>query len=248
MDVVYYNQEYSFDNLSLINPTRLQGGAYFSKILSKEEPFLFQTPKSLTKNGLIITSKKTYCDLVFNNDNHKFIQWIEKLEEAIQFLIFEKRHLWFHNEMELEDIEYFFNPSIRLFKKNKYILRSHIYQPKHIKCPISLQIYDEAENSLDISDIKKEQEIICILEVLGIKFTSSSFHIDYCLRQIMVIEQKQILKKCLIKTVSKKASEVKSSLITKNTTEKVIEDTPVTEPTTEEATEKATEKATEAAT
>ena len=104
-----------FDNLFLANPTRLQGGAYFSKLfLDENTPVVFQTPKSSTKNGLIMTSKKTYCDLLFNADDQKFVQWIENFEQAIQFLIYQKKDMWFHNDMELEDIEYFFNPSSKI--------------------------------------------------------------------------------------------------------------------------------------
>ena len=97
--------------------------------------------------------------------------------------------------MELADIEYFFNPSIRLYKNNKYLFRSYIQSPKHIKEAFSIQIYDENENNLTIEDIKKDQKVICILEVLGIKFTSQSFNIDYCLRQIMIIDEKPIFNK-----------------------------------------------------
>ena len=198
-DLLSFDHE-NFDNLFLANPTRLQGGAYFSKLfLNENTPVIFQTPKSSTKNGLIITSKKTYCDLLFNSDNQKFIQWVEAFEQAIQFLIYEKKDLWFHNDMELEDIEYFFNPSIRLYNKNKYLLRSYIRQPKHIKKSSDLQIYDENENILTPQDVKKDQKIISILEVLGIKFTASSFSIDYCLRQIMIIDEKPLFNKCLIK-------------------------------------------------
>ena len=188
-----------FDDLTLANPTRLQGGAYFSKLSYNEEPFLFQTPKSFTKKGVIFTNKKAYCDLLFTTDNYKFVEWIESLSKAIQFLIYEKKDLWFNNDMELEDIEYFFNPSLRLFRKDKYLLRCYIQQPKYIKKPFSLQIYDENENDLTINDLNSDQKLISILEVLGIKFTSSSFHIEFCLRQIMIINEKPLFQKCLIK-------------------------------------------------
>ena len=62
----YDNKDDSyFDDLTLANPCRLQGGAYFSKLSCNEEPFLFQTPKSSTKKGVIFTNKKAYCDLLF---------------------------------------------------------------------------------------------------------------------------------------------------------------------------------------
>ena len=201
-DIHHYDDKTSglFDMMSLANPQRLPGGAYFSKILiDNENSFIFQTPKCITKNGIIKTNKKIYTDLLFSSDNDTFIQWIEKLETATQYLIYEKRELWFHNEMELADIEYFFNPSIRLYKNNKYLFRSYIQSPKHIKEAFSIQIYDENENNLTIEDIKKDQKVICILEVLGIKFTATSFHIEYCLRQMMVINDMPLFSKCLIK-------------------------------------------------
>ena len=71
--------------------------------------------------------------------------------------------------------------------------------PKHIKDAFTIQIYDEDENNLTLESIKKDQKVICILEVLGIKFTSQSFCIEYCLRQMMVINEMPIFSKCLIK-------------------------------------------------
>ena len=86
---------------------------------------------------------------------------------------------------------------VRTYKKN-FLVRTYIQQPKHIKSTKSLQIYDENENRLTIQDIKKNNKIIAILEGLGIKFTSSSFHLELCLRQAMVLEDKPIFQKCLI--------------------------------------------------
>ena len=191
-------QKFPFHELSLANPNGIQGGAYFSKIRMKDnEPFLFQTPKCLTKNGIVSTDKKIYCDLILSVDNDKFINFLQELEKSIQLLIFEKRNLWFHNNMEMENIEYFFNPIIRTYKKN-FLVRTYVQQPKHIKSVKSLQIYDENENRLTIKDVTKEKKIIAIVEGLGIKFTSSSFHLELCLRQAMILEDKPIFHKCLI--------------------------------------------------
>ena len=91
MEEIILHEDNIFDQLFLAGPSRLQGGAYFSKLfLDENKPIIFQTPKSSTKNGLIVSKKKTYCDLLFTAENQKFIQWIEKFEQAIQFLIYEK--------------------------------------------------------------------------------------------------------------------------------------------------------------
>ena len=180
MSVVTYdvNQEFPFDQLSLENPHGVQGGAYFSKIKINGNPFLFQTPKCSTKAGIVTTEKKIYCDLILTSENDTFIQFLQELEKSVQSLIYEKRNIWFHNDMEMENIEYFFNPVVRTYKKN-FLVRTYIQQPKHIKSTKSLQIYDENENRLAIQDVKKNNKVIAILEGLGIKFTSSSFHLNY---------------------------------------------------------------------
>ena len=86
---------------------------------------------------------------MFTNDHDSFLKWLEQFEKTIQQLIYEKRDIWFHNDMEMDNIEYFFNPIIRTYKK-KYLVRTYIQQPKHIKSIKSLQIYDENENRLAI--------------------------------------------------------------------------------------------------
>ena len=101
------NQTYPFEQLSLANPHGIQGGAFFSTLLLNEEhPCLFQTPKCLTKNGIIRTGKKTYCDLIIASTNDTFLNFLQEFEKRIQQLIYEKRNLWFHNDMEMENIEY----------------------------------------------------------------------------------------------------------------------------------------------
>ena len=161
MSIVTYDvtQEFPFDQLSLENPHGVQGGAYFSKIRINGNPFLFQTPKCSSKAGIIITEKKIYCDLILTNENDTFIQFLQDLEKAIQTLIYEKRNIWFHNDMEMENIEYFFSPLVRTYKK-KFLVRTYIQQPKHIKSTKSLQIYDENENRLTIQDVKKDNKVI----------------------------------------------------------------------------------------
>ena len=196
------NDKYPFSEISLANPHGIQGGAFFSKIQLKDDsPFLFQTPKCLTKNGIVHTDKKIYCDLVFSENNDTFINFLQELEKNIQHLIYEKRNIWFHNDMEMENIEYFFNPLIRHWKKS-LLVRTYVQQPRHIKSIKAIQIYDENENRLTIKDVNKDKKVIAIIEGLGIKFTSSSFHLELCLRQLMILDDKPIFNKCLIQMSS----------------------------------------------
>jgi len=193
------NEQFDFSSLSLANPQGLQGGAYFSKLKLNGEPFLVQTPKCSTKNGIHKTEKKIYCDMMFTNDDEEFVNWTNQLESTIKNLIFEKRNLWFHNDMDHDSIDYHWQNLLRTYKGNKLLLRCFIPKTKSRIGSKTVQIYNEEEEELTFDDIDNTSKMISILEVSGLKFTSQSFQLEFMVRQIMIIKEKPLFNKCLIK-------------------------------------------------
>ena len=185
-------------NITLANPHGMQGGAYFSKLAVSGKPLLIQTPKCSTKNGIHVTDKKTYCDLMFTEDDDTFLSWIEELQSTIKQLIYEKRDLWFHNEMDLDSIDYHWQNALRVYKQRKTLLRCFLPKKRGLHSKYSIQIFDEDENQLTISDIKKDTNVISILEINGLKFTSQSFQLECTIRQMMTVKEEEIFSKCLI--------------------------------------------------
>ena len=116
------NDKFDFTQISLAHPNGLQGGSYFTKISNKDDPLYIQTPKCSTRQGIITSGKKIYCDLMFSNENESFIQWMENLESEIQHRIYAKRNVWFHSDLELCDIESAFTSPMRIYKSGKYYL------------------------------------------------------------------------------------------------------------------------------
>jgi hypothetical protein len=199
MNIYKPTTQFNFENISLDDPGRLQGGAYYSKIkYNKEDSIFIETPKCSTKKGIVVTGKKTYCDLVYTTNEHDMINWIIEFEQTIKKLLFNKSELWFHNELDLDDIEYFFNSSIRTYKENQQIMRTYI-SSKHFN-NTSVQIYDENESIKNFKDVlnKSIKAIICFK---GVKFTSTSFQLDIDIKQILIIEHKPIFNKCMISNV-----------------------------------------------
>ena len=192
------DNNYDFSKLALHNPKGLQGGTFFSKLLFDDAPALIQTPKCLTKDGIHKTEKRIYCDLKFKDSNEIFFTWIENLEEKIQNLIYEKKDVWFHNDMDMDGIEYHWQKLLRSYKRNFQLLRTFIQKPRNFDSSKLIQIYDEQENALTLEDIKPDTEVISILEISGLKFTSQSFNLEFYLRQIMVLKNKPLFNKCLI--------------------------------------------------
>lgn len=200
------DENYPFNQLKLHSPQPIQGGTYLAKISRSGHPVLFQTPKCNTKRGIHKTEKKIYCDLLFDTDNVEFIEWLNTVEENIQKLIYEKKDLWFvEGEVSMEDIEYNWIDTVKNYKKS-HLLRTFI--PKVNKQTYNtIQVYDDNQNLLSIDDIKENSCLISIIELSALKFSSSSFHLEFVLRQAMVIKDKPVFNKCLITLDSNKTLE-----------------------------------------
>jgi len=209
-NIIEPNRDFDFSKLSLAHPVGIQGGAYFTKILYNNKPLYIQTTKSLTRQGFIKTGKKYYCDLMFDNNSETLIHWFENLEERCQNLIFDKSESWFQNSLEKSDVESAFSSIIRLYKSGKYYLvRTNVKVGSNNEP--SVKIYNENEVPLSVDDVKEDSNIISILEIQGIKFTSRNFQIDIELRQSMVLDNEPLFDNCLIKTYNSKNANAKQN-------------------------------------
>jgi len=197
-NIIEPNDTFEFSKISLAHPVGIQGGAYFTKIEFNKKPLYIQSSKSLTRQGIVKTGKKYYSDLMFDKNSETLINWFENLEDKCKKLIYEKKDAWFQSNLEENDIENAFNPLIRVYKSGKYyLLRTNIKNTKDDNPAV--KIYNENEINLGVSDITPETEIISILEIQGIKFTSRNFQIEIELKQMMVLDNEPIFDSCLIK-------------------------------------------------
>lgn len=197
-NIIEPNEHFPFSKLSLTVPTGIQGGAYFTKIQFNNKPLYIQTTKSATRQGIVKSGKKYYCDLLFDKNSEVLIQWLETLEETCQKLVYEKSDTWFQNTLEMNDVEGAFNPTVRVYKSGKFYLVRVNIKNSHTTGEPTVKIYDENEIPLGMNDIHPETNIISILEIQGIKFTSRNFQIEIELKQMMVLNE-PIFDNCLIK-------------------------------------------------
>jgi hypothetical protein len=185
--------DYDFSNLYLGPPSTLAGGSYFTKIMYSNNKLLYlQTPKCLTKQGFVKSGKKIFVDLMFDNNDTVFINWIENLEAKCQELLFSKGETWFQTKLEKDDIETAFTSAFKIFKSGKYYLLRVNVKP-------SIKIYNESNNVVSLEDITVDKTIISILEIQGIKFTSRSFQMEIELKQSLIVSPDPFLDSCFIK-------------------------------------------------
>ena len=180
---------FDFSKLALVNPYPVQGGSYFTKITMDNKPLNLQLPNCYTKQGIIRTKKSKYCDIMYDSsDSAELTEWVESLELRCQKLIDDKKNMWFHNEITSDDITSMMSPVCRLYRCGKKILlRTHLEQHKLSGADICIA-YNENREKMELTEIDNTHNIIPLLCVDGIKFTSRSFEISLSLRQIMVID------------------------------------------------------------
>ena len=201
MELYKPNKEFDFSLLSLESPQSIQGGTHFTKInINGDKPLYIQMPKCTTKQGIVKTNRVMYSDLLYNKNNcEPLIEWLLALEKHCQSKINEKKDMWFVSEMTEDDIENMMSPVYRLYRSGKNLLiRTFIDVDKATdkgKC----MVYDEKEILLDQSAVVGTN-IIPLILIEGIKFTSKSFDIEIKLIQAMVLaKDPEIMQTCLIK-------------------------------------------------
>jgi hypothetical protein len=190
------NPTFSFDKLVLTKPISVSGGNYFIKFKMNDYPLYIQSPKCRTKQGIVKAGKRFFTDLMFNNENEEFIQWMENLENYSQKYIYEHRTEWFETELEMHDIENSFATLLKLYKSGKYYLARANIPGVLGKC--TLKIYDEQENELDSETISNNENVITILEIQGIKCSARSFQIEMEVKQMLLLKPEKIFEKCLL--------------------------------------------------
>ena len=237
LEIRNLDDEYDYSLIKLSSPSIQAGNNYYTNITigDHDKNLYIQFPKCNTKSGYVKNNSKCYADLVFSASDTRIIKWLENFESYLQAEIYKKRDIWFDTEITLDDIQELMTPIMRSFKSGKNILiRCNI---KNHKC----SVYDENELLLDLDKFTVEQEIIPLVSINGVKFSSRNFAIEFNLTQIMILTSKDDLEKnCLIKASSLKknsrreTNNVKSRDVLEISDKPVIEESIIEEPIIEE--------------
>jgi len=221
----------NFDKTLLkINIPAYNGETQYSKLTYNGAPIIVQTPSSLTRQGIIKQGKKLMCELMFNSIETEFLHWMEELEGGLHTILFNKSNDWFEQSFELNEIESLFSSPIKIFKSGKYyLLKGNVRD--------SVKIFNENHShGLTYMDITPENNIISILEIKGIKYTSRDFQLDIEIKQIMIIQNDPYENNCFIKRKITKESHLGKKLSETFKVEEIINSPNVIDTTLKEMT------------
>ncbi len=201
METYLPDKTFDFKTISLADPQPVQGGTYFTKLSVDSKPCYIQLPKCTMKQGIVETKRGKYCDLLYTSSAEtELLHWMSLLEDRCQQLIFDKKDIWFHNELTKDDIESMLTSLFRLYRGGQQVLlRTHIEMNKQTGSDKCIA-YNEKHVKQDLKDVNINNYIIPLICIEGIKFSSKSFEFDIKLMQIMVLEpEPEPMDVCLIK-------------------------------------------------
>ena len=183
--------DYDFSKVQLGIPVSHPNSTFVSRIFLTNKPLYIQTPKCTTKNGIVKSGKKIYCDLMFSSDDSIFIDWVTNLELKCQTLIGNKSESWFETQYTRDEIETAFSSPLKIYKSGKcYLLRVNI-KP-------TMKIYNDLNVEVSFDDIDETVNMITVIEFYGIKFTSRNFQMEVELKQSMIVSKDEFLGNCFI--------------------------------------------------
>lgn len=201
---------FDFDKITLTTPTVVQGGAaHFTKLLHGDEALYVQTPTCETRQGMVINGRKAYYDIVVDPnadstqsaaENAAFLEWVECLEDRIIRSLHDHGKVWFRDPLSEDDIRTLFTSPLKPFKGGKqFSIRINVLPGKVRTTQFNCTVFDENENSVQVDYVTTSHNIISIVEVLGVRFTSNSFQLELASKQIAVIVPKPVFQTCVIK-------------------------------------------------
>jgi len=190
-NIIQPTSEFDFTNLKLSLPTPLQN-YFFSKISFNNSSLYIKCPKCSTKQFITKTQKKMNSDLIFEIIETDLMAWIENLEQTCIQHIYKQSNIWFEESLEKHDIENAFIPSLKLYKSGKFFLL-------HVNIKPNIKVFNEDQMIINLEEIK-DNPLLTIIEIQGIKFNNKNFQIEMELKQCMVVKPDPFLDNCFIKT------------------------------------------------
>lgn len=216
-NIINPTSQFDFTDLKLSLPTPLQN-YFFSKISFNNSPLYIKCPKCSTKQNITKTHKKINSDLMFEIIETDLMAWIENLEQTCIQHIYNQSNIWFEETLEKTEIENAFIPTLKLYKSGKFFLL-------HVNIKPNIKVFNEDQMIMNLEEIK-DNSLLTIIEIQGIRFNNKNFQIEMELKQCMVIRPDPFLDNCFIKTPNSsnqiKLNFVKGEYLGKNTEEELV--------------------------
>jgi len=187
--------EIMYENLKFSNPIKNKNSESFSVEIfvedkGKKKNIAFQTPRLLLINDPFINNSRAHIDLELNPNTADFYDFLHDLEDFCIITCHKNCLSWFGKNFPLDILDEFFTSIIKSPDKNN--------DYPFIRCKIPIQrkelrtkIFNEDKEEIDINDLKKNDKILNIIKIVGLKFLKKQIILELECIQIKKINNKK---------------------------------------------------------
>ena len=201
MKVIDY-KKVILSNIKYKEPAKTAGGCLLSrtfyKHIDQEIPIYIQTPRLRVNSDLEILDSKTYLELELDKKHINFYEFINNIDDQNIRETFKNSEDWFQEKLPMDVVDDYYKTNIKMRKYNKSpIIKFKIPIYKN-NTKRSCDIFGDDLKPIEVNEIKQKTDVICILELEGIKFFKQRFETEWKVVQLRVYKSKEESLPCLI--------------------------------------------------
>ena len=191
-DKILDYKEINPESLVFEPPKKVKGGSYMAEIKyrtseGEDVPFIIQTPRLISSEGIVRNDTRAHCELEFDKNHWPFYEFITNIDDHNIVVIEKFSEQWFTSKFPIDVVEEFYKTPVKLGRgKNPPKLK--------VKIPInrgeiSCNIYDNVKNSINYTEVKKNNKVVCVLHLQGLRFLKQQVICEWVPLQIKVCKE-----------------------------------------------------------
>ena len=170
-------------------PNKGKGGSYMSPCDYNDTPIYIQTPRLISKKGVVRNDSRCTLDLEFDREHWKFYEFMTNVDDHNVIQIQKNSVEWFDKEFPLDIVEEFYTTPIKIGRGNKPpTLKIKI---PIVKGELGCCIYNSNNNVISHNEVKVDSKILCVLKLHGLRYLKQQVICDWIPVQIKVFQKGQ---------------------------------------------------------
>ena len=173
-------------------PKKVKGGSYMTEIKYRNSdgddvPFIIQTPRLISSEGIVRNDSRAHLELEFDKSHWPFYEFITNVDDHNIVIIEKHSEKWFTNKFPIDVVEEFYKTPVKLGRgKNPPKLK--------IKIPINrgemnCNIFDNVKNPISYSEVRKNNKVVCVMQLVGLRFLKQQVICEWVPLQIKVCKE-----------------------------------------------------------
>ena len=185
-------KEINPESIVFEEPKKVKGGSYMTEIkyrtpTGEDVPFIIQTPRLISSEGIVRNDTRAHCELEFDKNHWAFYEFITNIDDHNIVVIEKYSEKWFTSKFPIDVVEEFYKTPVKLGRgKNPPKLK--------VKIPInrgelSCNIFDNVKNAINYTEVKKNNKVVCVLHLQGLRFLKQQVICEWVPLQIKVCKE-----------------------------------------------------------